>query len=108
MLNKVRRCLGGVLFWDENDYVFEEINPDILNSLTNLERNFKSRLPLLTFQQHEWMRKPLAITFGEGISRLSVKAMKLFYDTTLKIEFEVLSLPNFWIFKGKNTRNSHN
>jgi hypothetical protein len=47
------------------------------------------------------MRNPLAVTIGEKISHLSIKAkeslMELSCDTSLKIKFKALSLPEFWI-----------
>jgi hypothetical protein len=47
------------------------------------------------------MRNPFAVTIGEKISRLSVKAkeslMELPCDTSIKIRFEALSLPEFRI-----------
>jgi hypothetical protein len=52
------------------------------------------------------MRNPFAVTIGEKISHLSMKAkeslMELSCDTYLNIKFEALSLPE------KNTWNSHN
>jgi hypothetical protein len=59
------------------------------------------------------MRNPFAVTIGEKISHLSTKAkeslMELSCDTSLKINFGALSLPEFWIYiKKYNTWNSHN
>jgi hypothetical protein len=59
------------------------------------------------------MRNPFAVTIGEKISHLSIKAkeslMELSCDTSVKIKFEALSLPEFWIYiKKRNTWNSHN
>jgi hypothetical protein len=88
--------------YQENDYASEEIKPHILTYLTNLENSFKNHFPELTLQQHEWMRNPFAVTIGEKIIHLSVKAkesvMELSCDTSLKIKFEALSLPEFWIY----------
>jgi len=55
----------------ENDYEFEEIKPQILTCLTNLESNFTSRfsIPSLFFQ-HEWNRNPVLFTASEKISPL--------------------------------------
>jgi hypothetical protein len=48
------------------------------------------------------MRNPFAVTTGEKISHLSIKAkeflMELSCDTSLRIKFEALSLPEFWIY----------
>jgi hypothetical protein len=48
------------------------------------------------------MRNPFSVTVGEKISHLSIKAkeslMELPCDTSLKIRFEALSLPEFWIY----------
>jgi hypothetical protein len=81
---------------------FEEIKPHVLNHLTNLESNFKIHFPELTLQQHEWMRNPFAVTIGEKISYLSIKAneslMELSCYTSLKTKFEALSLLEFWIY----------
>jgi hypothetical protein len=33
---------------EENDYAFEEIKPHVLTHLTNVESNFKNRIPELT------------------------------------------------------------
>jgi hypothetical protein len=41
---------------EENDYAFEEIKPNVLIHLTNLESNFKNSFQELTLQQHEWMQ----------------------------------------------------
>jgi hypothetical protein len=83
--------------------------PHVLNHLTNNESNVKNCFPELTLQQHEWMRNPFAVTIGEEISHLSIKAkaslIELSCDTSLKMKFEALSLPEFWICK-KNTWNS--
>jgi hypothetical protein len=53
------------------------------------------------------MRNPFAVTIGEKISHLSIKAkgslMELSCDTSLKIEFEALSPPEFWIYINKDT-----
>jgi hypothetical protein len=59
------------------------------------------------------MQNPFAVTIGEKISHLSIKAneslMELSCDTSLKIKFEALALPEFWVYiKKKNTWNSHN
>jgi hypothetical protein len=92
-------------YLEKNDHALEEIKPHVLNHLTNLENNFKNRFPELTLQQHEWMRNPFAVTFGEKISHLSIKAMEslmeLSCDTSLNIKFEALSLPEFCIYKKK-------
>jgi hypothetical protein len=57
------------------------------------------------------MRNPFAFTIGEKINHLSIKAkkslMELSCDTSFKIKFEALSLPEFWIYIKKNTWNSH-
>jgi hypothetical protein len=100
-------------YLEENDYAFEVIKSHVLTHLTNLESNFKNRFPELTLQQHEWMRNPFAIAIGEKISHISIKAqeslMELSCDTALKIKFEALSLPKFWIYiYKKNTWNSQN
>jgi hypothetical protein len=56
------------------------------------------------------MRNPFAVTIGEKISHLSIKAkeslMELSCDATLKIKFKALS--EFWIYIKKNSWNSHN
>jgi hypothetical protein len=48
------------------------------------------------------MRNPFAVTIGEKISHLSIKAkeslIEHFCDTSFKITFEALSLPIFWIY----------
>jgi hypothetical protein len=48
------------------------------------------------------MRNPFAVTIGEKISHLSIKAkeslMEISCDTSLKIKFEALSLPELWIY----------
>jgi hypothetical protein len=48
------------------------------------------------------MWNPFAVTIGEKISHLSIKAkeslMELSWDTSLKIKFEALSLLEFWIY----------
>jgi hypothetical protein len=84
-------------YLEENEYAFEEIKPHVVTHLTNLESNFKNRFPEQTLQQHEWMRNPFAVTIGEKISHLSIKAkeslMELSCDTSLKIKFEALSHP---------------
>jgi hypothetical protein len=94
-------------YLEENDCAFEESKPHVLIHLTNLESNFKNRFPELTLQQHEWMRNPFAVTTGEKISHLSIKAkeslMDLSCDTSLKISFEALSLTEFWIYIKKRT-----
>jgi hypothetical protein len=45
---------------------------------------------------------PFAVTIGEKISHLSIKAkeslMEHSCDKSLKIKFEALSLPKFWIY----------
>jgi plasmid replication initiation protein len=61
-------------YLEENDYVCEEFKPYVLTHLTNLESNFKNRFQELTLQQHERMRNPFAVTIGEKISHLSIKA----------------------------------
>jgi hypothetical protein len=61
-------------YLEKNDYAFEEIKPHVLTHLTNIESNFKNRFPELTLQQHEWMRNPFAVTIGEKISHLFIKA----------------------------------
>jgi hypothetical protein len=100
-------------YLEENDYAdYEEIKPHVLIHLTNLESNFKNRFPELTLQQHEWMRNSFAVTIGEKISHLSIKAkeslMELSCDTSLKIKFEVCLFLNFGFIYKKNTWNSHN
>jgi hypothetical protein len=48
------------------------------------------------------MRSPSAVTIGEKISYLSIKAKEplteLSCDISLNIKFEALSLPEFWIY----------
>jgi hypothetical protein len=99
-------------YLEENYYAYEEIKPHVLTHVTNLESNFKNRFPEPTLQQHEWMRNPFAGAIGEKIRHLSIKAkeprMELSCDTSLKITFEALSLPEFWIYIKNNTWNSHN
>jgi hypothetical protein len=44
----------------------------------------------------------VAVTIGEKISHLSIKVkvslMELSCDTSLKMKFEALSLPEFWVY----------
>jgi hypothetical protein len=86
-------------YLEENDYAFQEIKPHLLTHLTKIERNFKNRFLELTLQQHEWMRNPFAVTIGEKISHLCIKAkeslMEHSCDTSLKIKFEAFSLVEF-------------
>jgi hypothetical protein len=95
------------MFVNMSEYLAEDIKPHVLTHLTNLESNFKNRFLKLTLQQHEWMRNPFAVTIGDKISHLSIKTleslMELSCDTSLKIKFEALSLPEFWIYMKKNT-----
>jgi hypothetical protein len=46
------------------------------------------------------MRNPFAVPIGEKVSHLSIKTkeslMELSCDTSIKIKFEALSLPEFW------------
>jgi hypothetical protein len=81
----------------------------MLSYLTNIVSSFKNRLPELALQQHKWMRNPFAVTIGEKISHLFIKAeeclMELYCDTFLKIKFGALSLPEFWIYIKTNTWN---
>jgi hypothetical protein len=76
-------------YLEENDYAFEEIKLNVLTHLTNLESNFKNRFPEITLQQHDWMQNPFAVTTGEKIRHLSIKAkeslIELSCDTSLKI-----------------------
>jgi hypothetical protein len=99
-------------YLEENDHAFEEIKPHVLTHLTNLQSNFMNRFPELTLQQHERIRNPFLVTISEEISHLSIKAKEylteLSYDTSLKIKFKALSLPEFWIYIKKNTWNSYN
>jgi hypothetical protein len=48
------------------------------------------------------MRNPFAVTISEKISHLSIKAkeplMELSCDTSLKIKFQALPLPEFWVY----------
>jgi hypothetical protein len=37
-------------YLEENHYAFEDIKPDVLTHLTNVERNFKNRISELTFR----------------------------------------------------------
>jgi hypothetical protein len=89
-------------YLEENDFAFKEIKSHVLTHLTNIDSNRKNRFPELTPQQHEWMRKPFAVTVGEKISYLSIKAKEplteLSCNISLKIKFEALSLPEFWIY----------
>jgi hypothetical protein len=90
-------------YLEENDYAFGEFKPHILTYLTNLESNFKNRFPKLTLQQNECIRNSFAVTICEKIiSHLSIKAkeslIELSCDISLKIKFEDLSLPEFWIY----------
>jgi hypothetical protein len=86
-------------YLEENDYVFEEIKPHVLSHLTNLESCFKNRFPEVTLQQHEWMRNPFAVTIGEKIIHLSIKAkeslMELSYDTSSRSSLKLCLFPNF-------------
>jgi hypothetical protein len=99
-------------YLEENGYASEKIKPHVLTHLTNLESNFKNRFLDLALQQHEWMRNPFAVTIGEKISHLSIKAkeslMELSCDISLKMKFEALSLPEFWIHIKNHSWNSHN
>jgi hypothetical protein len=83
-------------YLEENDYVFEEIKPHFL---TNLENNFKNRFPELFLQQPEWMRNPFAVTIGEKISHLSIKAkgslMELSCDTSVRSSLMLCLFLNF-------------
>jgi hypothetical protein len=76
----------------------KKLNLNVLTHLTNLDSNFKNRFPELTLQQREWMQNPFAVTIGEKISHLSIKAkeslMELSCDASLKIMFEAFSLLN--------------
>jgi hypothetical protein len=49
----------------ETYYEFEEIKPQVLTHLINLESNFKSDLSDLTLSQLEWIRNAIAVTAGE-------------------------------------------
>jgi hypothetical protein len=57
------------------------------------------------------MPNPFAVTIGEKISHLSIKdkesMMERSCDTSPKIKFEALSLPEFWTYI-KTTWKSHN
>jgi hypothetical protein len=61
-------------YLQESDCEFEEIKPQVLTHLTNLESNFKSHFSDLTLSQHEWTRNPFAVTVGEKISHISIKS----------------------------------
>jgi hypothetical protein len=69
----------------KNYYTFEEIKPHVLTHLTNLESNFKIHFPELTLQQHEWMWNPFAVTIGEKISHLSIKAKESLMELSCDI-----------------------
>jgi hypothetical protein len=89
-------------YLEEKDYAFEKIKPHVVTHLTNFDSNFENHFAELTLHQHEWMQNPFSVTIGEQISHLSIKAkeslMELSCDTYLKIQFEALSLPEFWIY----------
>jgi hypothetical protein len=57
-------------YFQENDYEFEEIKPQILTYLTNLESNFTSRFSIPSLLQHEWNGSPILFTASEKISPL--------------------------------------
>jgi hypothetical protein len=92
-------------YLEEKDDAFEEMKPHILTHLTLLERSFKNPFPELILQQHKWTRNPFGVAISEKISLLSIKSkvplMELFCNTSLKINFEALSLSEFWIYKKK-------
>jgi hypothetical protein len=70
-------------FVQENVYESEEIKPQVLTRLTNLEYNFKSCFSDLTLSQHEWIRYPLAVKISYKISHLSVKSQEILYGPCL-------------------------
>jgi hypothetical protein len=52
--------------------------------------------------QHKWIRNPFTVTDGEKISQLFIKPqeslMELPCVTSLKIKFEALPFPDFFIY----------
>jgi hypothetical protein len=91
------------VFVSVSEYRGDDCTLEDVGHLTNSEDNFKIRFPELEqLQQFEWMRHPFAVTVGEKISHVSVKAreavMERSSDTSLKIEFEALSFPEFWFY----------
>jgi hypothetical protein len=52
--------------------------------------------------QHEWIQNPFAVTVSEKIRHLSIKSqespMELACDSSLKMKFEALPLPDFWTY----------
>jgi hypothetical protein len=63
------------------------------------ESKFRSLFSDLTLYPHKWTRNPFAVAVSEKISHLPVKfqesLMRLACDTSLKMKFEALPLPDF-------------